>query len=164
MFVSAGVLVVGKTAQEVNAIKNAVNVGKGSDGTGKNVIGKADDVADIGKSNVGNKFVNSVDTQASVDKKLETYLLDKSHPVGGSKAEWFEQALGFSKANSGQLSKQIVFDSNSALQTGITEFGTKYNQVIKITGANGRQIEVNFGWIKNNDGIVRLVTAIPAKK
>ena len=29
---------------------------------------------------------------------------------------------------------------------------------------NGRTINVKFGWIKNNDGVVRLVTAISAKK
>lgn len=30
--------------------------------------------------------------------------------------------------------------------------------------ANGRRIDVTFAWIKNNDGVVRLVTSIPAKK
>jgi hypothetical protein len=36
-------------------------------------------------------------------------------------------------------------------------------QVIPITGANGRVIDVMFVWIRNNDGIIRLVTGIPAK-
>ena len=35
---------------------------------------------------------------------------------------------------------------------------------ISIKDANGRNIDVNFSWIKNNDGIIRLVTAIPTKK
>ncbi|MDQ3803073.1 MAG: hypothetical protein M3416_04370 [Acidobacteriota bacterium] len=48
--------------------------------------------------------------------------------------------------------------------TAATPNGVKYNQVISITGANGRRIEVTFAWIRNNEGVVRLVTSIPAKK
>jgi len=111
-----------------------------------------------------NTIKNTSETQISVDKKLDTYLLEKEHPVGGSKAEWFDSALGFTKANSGELAKQIVFDPHKAIKTTETQFGTKFDQVIPITGANGRTISVKFGWIENNDGVVRLVTAIPAKK
>ena len=100
----------------------------------------------------------------SIEKKLDTYLLNKDHPVGGSKANWFEKALGFTKENAGQLAKQIVFDENVAVQTAVTEHGIKYNQLISIVGANGKKIDVVFVWIKNNDGFVRLVTAIPTKK
>ncbi len=103
-------------------------------------------------------------TQISVEEKLGKYLLNRQHPVGGSKAKWFEQALGFNEKNLDQLSKQIVFDSQKAVETAITEYGTKYNQVIPITGANGKTIDVLFSWIRNKDNIVRLVTAIPAKK
>lgn len=64
----------------------------------------------------------------------------------------------------GELAKQIKFDPNTAIETGVTQYGTKYNQVINIVGANGRSIDVTFAWIRNNDGIVRLVTAIPTGK
>ena len=63
-----------------------------------------------------------------------------------------------------ELSQQIIFDEAEATQVEINEFGAKYNQLIEINGANGNKISVNFVWIKNNDGIVRLVTAIPTKK
>jgi len=119
--------------------------------------------ANAGKGSA-NTAKNTPETQASVDKKLATYLLEKEHPVGGSKAEWFDSALGFNKENSSELAKQIVFDPKAAIKTSDTQFGTKYDQVIPITGTNGRTINVKFGWIENNDGIVRLVTAIPAKK
>ncbi|MBX9349473.1 hypothetical protein K5M36_20550 [Chromobacterium vaccinii] len=46
----------------------------------------------------------------------------------------------------------------------LPQHGIKFNQVIPITGANGKVIDVTFGWIRNNDGIVRLTTAIPTKK
>jgi hypothetical protein len=70
----------------------------------------------------------------------------------------------YTKENAGQLAKQIVFDENVAVQTAVTEHGIKYNQLISIVGANGKKIDVVFAWIKNNDGFVRLVTAMPTKK
>lgn len=62
------------------------------------------------------------------------------------------------------LAKQIVFDESKAVETGVTEYGTMYDQVISVTGANGRNIDVLFAWIRGPDGVVRLVTAIPANK
>jgi len=110
---------------------------------------------------VGTKAVNP--TTASVYKKLTTYLLDPTHPIGGPKAKWFKEALGYTIDNMEALAKQITFDGEKAVQTGVTEYGIKYNQVIPITGANGKIIDVTFAWIKNNDNIIRLVTAIPTK-
>jgi hypothetical protein len=104
-------------------------------------------------------------TRLSVVAKLDKYLLNPAHAVGGAKAQWFEKALGFTRENMGGLAKQIVFDSKKAVTTGTTEFGTKYNQAITITGANGKQIEVTTAWIKSSkDDVVRLVTIIPGKK
>lgn len=68
--------------------------------------------------------------------------------VGASKAKWFQQALGYTQANSAGLAKQLVFDSGKAVQTAVTQYGTKFNQVIKVTEANGRTIEVMTAWIK----------------
>ncbi len=100
----------------------------------------------------------------SVQDKLYHYLLDPEHAVGGAKAKWFREALGFTRENMDDLARQIVFDPARAVQTGVTQHGVKYNQTITITGANGRQIDVLFAWIRNNDGVVRLVTAPPTKK
>lgn len=103
-------------------------------------------------------------TKESVDNKLWTYLLDPNHIQGGPKAKWFKEALGFTRENMDDLAKQIVFDPAKAVKTAEIPQGQKFNQVITIVGANGKKIDVNFGWIQNNDGIVRLTTAIPAKK
>jgi hypothetical protein len=77
-------------------------------------------------------------SQQSVDDKLWRYLLNPDHEVGGPKAKWFEQALGFTRENAPDLAKQIAFDQSKAVETAVTQFGTKYNQVIPIVGANGR--------------------------
>ncbi|GAA4789632.1 hypothetical protein GCM10023231_17050 [Olivibacter ginsenosidimutans] len=83
--------------------------------------------------------------------------------MGASKAAWFEKALGFTKANADQLAKQLVFDASKAVETAVTKYRTQYNQVISVTGANGRVINVTTAWIKNNDDVIRLVTAFPTK-
>lgn len=80
------------------------------------------------------------------------------------KAKWFKDALGFTQDNLEGLAKQLQFDSSKAIQTAVTEYGTNFDQVIKIVGANGRIIDVKFGWIRNKDGVVRLVTGIPTSK
>ncbi len=147
---AGGAVGIGKTAAEATAAKAeavAANAAK-----------------NVGNGSAINSITNRVETQVSVDQKLANYLLDKQHPIGGSKAEWFDSALGFNKTNLNELAKQIVFDSSKAVKTAETQFGTKYDQLIPITGKNGRTINVKFGWIENNDGVVRLVTAIPAKK
>ena len=103
-------------------------------------------------------------TEASVADKLNRYLLNPDHPQGGPKAKWFKEALGFDRENAADLAKQIQFDESKATVTGVTQHGTKYNQVITIQGANGKVIDVTFAWIKNQDGIVRLVTGIPTPR
>jgi hypothetical protein len=104
-------------------------------------------------------------SEESVKKKLDGYLLNPENTKGGAeKAEWFRQALGFTRENSDDLAGQIVFDEGKAVEFSVTDFGTQYNQVISITGASGKIIDVKFGWIRNSDGVVRLVTAIPTKR
>jgi hypothetical protein len=101
-------------------------------------------------------------SQQSVDDKLWRYLLNPDHEAGGPKAKWFEQALGFTRENAPDLAKQIVFNESRAVETAVTQYGTKYNQVIPIVGVDGKTIDVTFAWIRGNDGVVRLITAIPA--
>ncbi len=108
--------------------------------------------------------VAAVIQRESVKTKLQRYLLDKEHPEGGPKAKWFELALGFTKENWEQLAKQIVFDESVAVQTEVTQYGPKFEQIISILGANGKKIEVLFVWIRNHDGFIRLVTALPTAK
>jgi RHS repeat-associated protein len=100
-------------------------------------------------------------THASVDRKLIGYILNPNHPKGSSKAKWFKEALGFTESNADDLSRQLTFDPSTAVQTAATEHGTKFNQIINVVGANGRTVPVKVGWIRNNDGFVRMTTAVP---
>lgn len=112
----------------------------------------------VGKANL------PATTEMSIKDKLYNYLLDPDHPKGGPKAKWFKEALGFTRENMDDLAKQLVFNPTKAVQTEITEFGTKYNQIISVKGANGRTIDVLTSWIKNEDGVIRIVTAVPTKR
>jgi len=105
------------------------------------------------------KAAKIASTAESVTDKLRRYLLNPNHPVGGDKATWFKKALGFTQENLGDLAKQIKFDQAKAVATELTQHGQKYEQVINIVGANGKTIPTLFVWIKNNDGVVRLVTS-----
>jgi hypothetical protein len=87
--------------------------------------------------------------------------LNPEHPEGGTKAQFFERALGYTKENPDGLAKQLVFDQEKAIQTDVTQYGTKYNQTIDVLGANGRTVPIKTAWIRNNDGVVRLITAVP---
>jgi hypothetical protein len=100
-------------------------------------------------------------TEESVADKLQRYLLNPDHPVGGPKAKFFEEALGFTQDNAGDLAKQLVFNPAEAVQTEGTQFGPKFEQTISVFGANGRTIPILTVWIRNLDGVVRLITAYP---
>jgi hypothetical protein len=120
---------------------------------------------DLGQDgNPVNELDAATKSAQSVIDKLSQYLLNLDHLEGASKAKWFEQALGFTKENMAELAKQIIFDPTKANPTDLTQYGQKFEQVISITGANGKVIDVIFVWIRNLDGVVRLVTSIPTSK
>lgn len=127
------------------------------------IVGEVGDAAKAAEIARGLASVNSVDT------KVTTYLLDVSH--SGGKANWFKGALGYDQTNWEQLADQVRFNPSNAIKTTSNKYGQKYEQIIDITGANGKEIKVQFNWIKDSGitnpdqkGVVRLVTAIPTKK
>lgn len=95
---------------------------------------------------------------------MEGYLLDAAHPQNQTKANWFQQALGFDKSNWQGLASQIRFDETKAVATKMSQYGQTFEQTIPITGVNGKTIGVPFVFMKDSSGTVRLVTGIPAKK
>jgi RHS repeat-associated protein len=107
---------------------------------------------------------NETTSAGSVVDKLQRYLLNPDHLTGGAKAKWFEQALGFTRKNLPDLARQVVFDKSVAIESEVTQYGTKYYQWHKIIGANGREIDVQAVWIITQDTIAKLVTMIPAEK
>jgi len=75
-------------------VNSAVGLGKVAKDVGKAVIGK------IGVN--ASKVVNDI-TKESVYLKLNNYLLDPTHKTGATKAQWFKEALGFTKTKDGNI-------------------------------------------------------------
>jgi filamentous hemagglutinin len=92
------------------------------------------------------------------------YPLDPDHSQNQSKANWFNQALGFDQSNWQDLASQIRFDPATAVPTKTSQNGQTYEQVLPIAGPNGKTIDTTFVFMKDNSGTVRLVTGVPAKK
>jgi len=152
--VSHGALITGVAALACSAIASCAAAAEGALGIGANAS------AEGGSTDAA---LNAANTAESVLHKLDTYLLDPTHPRGSTMAVWYERALGFTKQNIGDLAKQIVFDPNTAYETAVTQYGTKYNQIISITGANGKFINIVAAWIELPDGTIKLVTTTPVK-
>jgi filamentous hemagglutinin len=100
----------------------------------------------------------------NLESKLSGYLLDPVHPQNQTKANWFSQALGFDQSNWQGLAKQLYFDPATAVPIKITQYGQTFEQLIPITGANGKTISTTFVFMKDSSGVVRLVTGLPTRK
>jgi hypothetical protein len=53
------------------------------------------------------RLKNLKKTNNSIYKKLDTYLLDKTHKANKGKADFFKKVLGFDRSNINKLAKQI---------------------------------------------------------
>ena len=103
-------------------------------------------------------------TEDSINHKLQTYLLNPLHAVGGPKSVWFKGALGFTQSNADDLARQLIFDTRTAYEKEKTKYGQKFDQLTPLQGANGKIISLKVTWIKNPDGVIRLVTITPKNK
>jgi hypothetical protein len=99
-------------------------------------------------------------------EKLSDYLLDLNHPVGGSKARWF-QSLGYDLADPAVLERDLlhqVLTSDDYTEKS-SLYGTKYVVAGTIVSPNGTKANVTTVWIVEPSAPdPRLVTAIPGDK
>lgn len=100
------------------------------------------------------------------NNKLVDYLLDLSHPRGGSKARFF-LGFGFSRDRPMQLADALadhVLETKGRWQ-GPAEGGpTKLIFEGRIRAPNGRAPWVRSVWQVEADGVARLVTVVPLKR
>lgn len=102
-------------------------------------------------------------------KKFEDYLLNKNHPVGGSKAKFFIETLGYSKNDGRKLFANIKKAVNNQIPTSTekTKFGYKQNFDVKLEGMNGKVHYANVTIIvqkDNNRTTYKVVSVVPRKK
>ena len=102
--------------------------------------------------------------RAIVDRrKVQDYLLSKSHPVGRFKAAFLARA-GFEAANWADLSSALLdlARTGEAIPDEISEYGRKYSISGILKGPSGIALEVTTVWIlPTPEAPPRLVTIFP---
>jgi len=99
------------------------------------------------------------------DEKVRDYLLNLSHPDGGSKAVWF-YSLGYTHEDWRLLAADLLAIANGCdhFDTESTSFGVKYKASGTVGRPNHRPGFVLTVWVVEDDDPPRLVTAYPDSK
>lgn len=100
------------------------------------------------------------------DEKLIGYALNMEHPTGKDKAQVFKEVLGYTQENYADLKAKIldVFDENALVYKREDKYGIRYEQIMKITGPNGKTANVLTAWIKDNDSAEPRLTSVYVDK
>lgn len=101
-----------------------------------------------------------------IDKrKFTEYSLNPEKSPDKAKA--FKLALGYDLSNWKELDRQIkeAIKKYPAKEKGPTQYGERYEVIVKITGPNGKSANVATGWILDaKTGEMRLTSAYITKK
>jgi hypothetical protein len=93
--------------------------------------------------------------------KLQDYLLNPEHPVGGNKARVFASALGFARENWADFEREIrrTLPQYPAHERPMRPFGREFTVDLPLSGPKGHAV-VRTGWmIDNGFDLPRLTTA-----
>jgi hypothetical protein len=99
-------------------------------------------------------------------RKLTDYLLNPAHPVGKSKARFFEKELGITQEDSAFLHAQLVdgLANFTFEQVRLDNYGIRFTANLPVKGRNGASVSIETGWIIRPGNRASLVTAYPGKK
>lgn len=102
-------------------------------------------------------------------KKTESYLLNVNHPIGGSKAKFMKEVLGYDKTDSKLFHKNIIsaIIGKNPNKTTKTEYGLKHQFNVKLIGKGGKSIKANVTIIVQKDNgrkTYKLITVHPGKR
>ena len=115
----------------------------------------------------GNKIKMDLQFFAKIpDEKLTEYALNFEHPTGKEKAKAFKEALGYTKESYTYLKTKILdsFDEKELVYKREDKYGKRYEQIMQITGPNGKTANVLTAWIKDNDNAEPRLTSIYVDK
>jgi len=99
-------------------------------------------------------------------RKLRDYLLSHVHPVGRTKAVFFE-GMGYSRENWHVLASDLRSQAEhaAAREAATTPFGTKYEVRGTVTGPGRKEAEIVSVWIiLTDEDFPRFVTAYPGSR
>ena len=106
----------------------------------------------------GNKIKMDLQFFAKIpDEKLTEYALNFEHP---------KEALGYTKESYTDLKTKILdsFDEKELVYKREDKYGKRYEQIMQITGPNGKTANVLTAWIKDNDNAEPRLTSIYVDK
>lgn len=115
----------------------------------------------------GNKIKMDLQFFAKIpDEKLTEYALNFEHPTGKEKAKAFKEALGYTKESYTDLKTKILdsFDEKELVYKREDKYGKRYEQIMQITGPNGKTANVLTALIKDNDNAEPRLTSIYVDK
>ena len=98
--------------------------------------------------------------------KITRYLLDESHPVGGSKARWLMLA-GYCPDRPQQLVADLlaIVRSSDVWAARRTKYGVRYEVTGMVRSPTGRDLVIRTIWIiESGRDVPRFVTAYPLKR
>lgn len=113
--------------------------------------------------------INSYKDVRYSKKKTEEYLLNPSHPKGGTKAKFMKDVLGYSQSDSKVFHKNVVSSLIGKMPTKseVTQFGVKHTYKTKITGKDSQSVSANVVVVIQKDNgrtTYKIVTVYPDKK
>jgi len=102
-------------------------------------------------------------------KKTVGYLLNPDHPIGGAKAKFMKEVLGYSQKDAKLFHKNVVssIKNKSPEKTVKTAFGIKHTYHTKLVSKDGKAVQANVVVVvqKDNGRITyKIVTIYPDKK
>lgn len=101
--------------------------------------------------------------------KTTKYLLNESHPVGGAKAKFFKDVLGYNSSDSKAFHKNVVSSilDKTPIKSENTKFGLKQTFKTKLIGKNNKEVTANVVVVIQKDNkrtTYKIVTVYPDKK
>ena len=96
--------------------------------------------------------------------KLSGYALNPQKDPNKAKA--FESALGYTMSSAADLEKNILdhLDEENFVEKGDTGYGMRYENILLLTGPNGKQANVMTAWIDDGNGGKRLTSIYVTKR
>ena len=93
--------------------------------------------------------------------KVQEYLLNPNHPVGGAKARFF-LGIGYSRQHYEQLAADLILHGHTCAVTEEKQspYGVKFVVDGPLLAPNGREYPIRTVWMEQSPGIlVLLITA-----
>ena len=96
--------------------------------------------------------------------KLHGYALNPQRDANKAKA--FESALGYTMKNAADLEQNILdhLDDGKFVEKGDSGYGMRYENILLLTGPNGKQANVMTAWIDDGNGGKRLTSVYVTKR